>query len=359
MSFTRRSLFVISLLFIVALMAACNDGAYLLQCAKGQWSLMSRAKPIEDILAKETEPQNLRDQLSKVVSLREFAVSSLQLPDNGSYRKYSDIERPYAVWNVVVAPELSLDLNEWCFPIAGCVTYRGYFDEHEARTEADIFSVRGFDVDVYGVEAYSTLNWFDDPVLNTFLDNDDIRLAGLLFHELAHQVIYVQNDTEFNESFAKTVELEGLRRWFNKLGSHDLWLQCLQREERSADFHKLLAKVRSDLDNAYTAKQGNDQKRIAKEKILQQAFEDYENLKKSWNGYAGYDNWMKRGLNNARLSSMATYYDLVPAFQVLLLQAGNDLHRFYGEVKKLGALPEKERLAKLKSLSPSMRASLK
>ncbi len=358
MLFFRRTCCILLLLFTIALLTSCNDGAYLLQVAKGQWSLMSSAESIDDILTQGTERHDLREQLSKVVTLREFAVSSLDLPDNGSYHKYADLERPYAVWNLVVAPELSLKLNEWCFPVAGCVTYRGYFNEQEAQTKARAFSAQGFDVDVYGVEAYSTLNWFDDPVLNTFLDNDDIQLAGLLFHEMSHQVIYVQNDTVFNESFAKTVELEGLRRWFNGSNSQDLWLECLQREKRSADFNKFLAQVRSDLTQAYASEQGNDQKRIAKEQILQDAADDYEVLKERWGGYAGYDLWVQRGLNNARLSSVASYYELVPAFQTLLLQSGNNMGQFYAEVKKLGALPKDERLAKLKSLSPSIRASL-
>lgn len=358
MVFTRRSCYIVLVLVTIALLASCSDGAYILQCAKGHWSLMSRTESIDHLLTQDQQPQTLRDQLSKVVTLREFAVNSLHLPDNGSYHKYADLERPYAVWNLVVAPELSLELNEWCFPVAGCVTYRGYFDEQEARSQAQSFLDRGFDVDVYGVEAYSTLNWFDDPVLNTFLDNDDIRLAGLLFHEMSHQVVYVQNDTAFNESFAKTVELEGLRRWFESSGSEDLWHECLQRAKRSADFQKLLVKVRADLQKTYTSTQDNEQKRLAKEQILQSALDDYETLKLGWGGYGGYDSWIQRGLNNARLSSVAAYYDLVPAFQRLLQQSGNDLVKFYAEVKALGALPKDERLVKLRGLAPSVKASL-
>ncbi len=358
MFFTRRFCYIVLVLATIALLASCSDGAYLLQCAKGHWSLMSRTESIDNLLTQDHQPQTLRDQLSKVVTLREFAVNSLHLPDNGSYHKYADLERPYAVWNMVVAPELSLELNEWCFPVAGCVTYRGYFDEQEARNLAQSFKHQGFDVDVYGVEAYSTLNWFDDPVLNTFLDNDDIRLAGLLFHEMSHQVIYVQNDTAFNEAFAKTVELEGLMRWFDGSGSEDLWHECLQRAKRSAEFQKFLVKVRADLQKVYASTQGNDQKRLAKEHILQTALDDYATLKLGWGGYDGYDAWIQRGLNNARLSSVATYYDLVPAFQRLLQQSGNDLEKFYAEVKQLGALPKSERLAKLKAMAPSMQASL-
>jgi predicted aminopeptidase len=329
-----------------------------MQSVKGQWDLMSRAQPIDDILEQKSEPQNIRDQLTKVVELREFAVNSLKLPDTGSYREYADLERPYVVWNLVVAPELSLELNQWCFPVVGCVTYRGYFDEMSATTLARKYSVQGFEVDVYGVQAYSTLNWFDDPVLNTFLNNDDLHLAALLFHEMAHQVIYVQNDTVFNESFAKTVEMEGLRRWLQGTDSHDLWAQCLQREEQSTDFYKYLAEVRAELRLIYNSMLENDQKRLAKQQVLTKAYDEYESLKKSWHGYNGYDSWMRRGLNNARLSSMATYYELVPAFQTLLLQVDNDLQKFYFEVKTLGTLPENERHAKLKSLSPRLKAAL-
>jgi predicted aminopeptidase len=354
----RRLTYILSFVLCFFLLNACSERDYLLQSVKGQWDLMSRAKPIDDILEQNSEPQNIRDQLTKVVELREFAVNSLKLPDTGSYREYADLERPYVVWNLVVAPELSLELNQWCFPVVGCVTYRGYFDEMSATTLAQKYSVQGFDVDVYGVQAYSTLNWFDDPVLNTFLNNDDLHLAALLFHEMAHQVIYVQNDTVFNESFAKTVEMEGLRRWLQGTDSHDLWAQCLQREDQSADFYKFLEKVRAELHLIYNSMLENDQKRLAKKRVLTKAYDEYESLKKSWHGYNGYDNWMQRGLNNARLSSMATYYDLVPAFQTLLLEVDNDLQKFYFEVKALGVLPENERRAKLKSLSPRLKAAL-
>ncbi len=354
----RHLSYILPFIFCLFFLNSCSERDYLMQSVKGQWDLMSRAQPIDDILEQKSEPQNIRDQLTKVVELREFAVNSLKLPDTGSYREYADLERPYVVWNLVVAPELSLELNQWCFPVVGCVTYRGYFDEMSATTLARKYSVQGFEVDVYGVQAYSTLNWFDDPVLNTFLNNDDLHLAALLFHEMAHQVIYVQNDTVFNESFAKTVEMEGLRRWLQGTDSHDLWAQCLQREEQSTDFYKYLAEVRAELRLIYNSMLENDQKRLAKQQVLTKAYDEYESLKKSWHGYNGYDSWMRRGLNNARLSSMATYYELVPAFQTLLLQVDNDLQKFYFEVKTLGTLPENERHAKLKSLSPRLKAAL-
>lgn len=354
----RYLIYILPFILCLFLLNSCSEREYLLQSVIGQWDLMSRARPIEEILEQNTEPQSVQDQLAKVVRIRAFAVDTLHLPDSGSYREYADLERPYVVWNLVVAPELSLELNQWCFPFVGCVTYRGYFDEVSANSLAQRFSAQGFEVDVYGVQAYSTLNWFDDPVLNTFLTNDDIGLASLLFHEMAHQVVYVQNDTTFNESYAKTVELEGLRRWMQVSGLPDLWQECLQREDQSADFHDFLAKTRAELHQVYGSKLDNDQKRIAKQEILLHAYEEYEHLKKSWHGYEGYDPWMQRGLNNARLSSMATYYDLVPAFQALLQQVDHDLQKFYPEVQALGELPEGERLAKLKSLLPTLKASL-
>ena len=353
MSPLRSLLFLLVFIFCGLLLNACSESHYLLQCAKGHLSLMSRARPIEEILAQDSEPVIVRDQLAKVVELREFAINTLYLPDTGSYRKYADLERPYAVWNLVVAPELSLDLSRWCFPIAGCVTYRGYFEEESARAEAKTFSDQGFDVDVYGVQAYSTLRWFDDPVLNTFLTNDEIRLAGLLFHEMSHQIVYVQNDTAFNESFAKTVEMEGLRRWLDKSGSPELWHECLEREERSARFNGLLGNVRDELGWIYASDLDAAEKRKAKKAILHKAFDDYADLKENWNGYEGFDFWMQGGLNNARLSSVAAYHDLVPAFQGLLKHVDGDMQKFYAEVKALSELPERQRLAKLRAFLPT------
>ncbi len=319
---------------------------------------MSQAQPIEEILAQETEPQNVRDQLTKVVKMREFAVNSLRLPDSGSYLKYADLERPYVVWNLVAAPELSLELNQWCFPVAGCVTYRGYFDEPSAHTMAKKLAAQGFDVDVYGVQAYSTLNWFDDPVLNTFITNDDGHLAALLFHEMSHQIIYLQNDTAFNESFAKTVEMEGLRRWLQEAGSPDLWQQFLLSEAQSADFNKLLGTIRAELSLVYNSERDNDQKLLEKERTFAQAYVEYEQLKKEWGDSEDFDQWMAGGLNNARLSSMAAYYELVPAFQTLLHQVDYDLDKFYAKVKVLGALPKDVRRDELKALMTHVQTSL-
>ena len=337
---------------------ACGESGYLLQSVKGHLGLMSRAQPIEEILASNGEPEIVLSQLETVVRLRKFAVDSLALPDSGSYHEYADLERPYAVWNLTAAPEFSLEMKQWCFPVVGCVTYRGYFDENTALVMAGDLSAQGLDVDVYGVEAYSTLNWFDDPVLNTFLKNDEIHLAALLFHEMAHQVMYVPDATTFNESFAKTVEIEGLRRWFHGMEFDGLWQESLLREKRSADFQEFLSGIRLKLQAVYTADLEGEDKRLAKQQIISQSHEIYARLKEAWGGYTGYDRWMEKGINNARLSSAAAYHDLVPAFQTLLQGVDYDLPAFYVEVKKLGALPKDARQAKLKSLSPRLNASL-
>jgi len=353
----RMTLLFLSAACLVSL-NACGESGYLLQSVKGHLGVMSQAQPIEEILASNGESKTVLSQLETVVRLREFAVDSLHLPDNGSYHEYADLGRPYAVWNLTAAPEFSLEMKQWCFPVVGCVTYRGYFVESTALVMAEDLSAKGFDVDVYGVEAYSTLNWFDDPVLNTFLQNDEIHLAGLLFHEMAHQVIYVPDATTFNESFAKTIEIEGLRRWFHSTESERLWQECLLREKRSADFRDFLSGIRLELQTAYTADLEIQEKRLAKQQIISHAYESYARLKEEWGGYAGYDRWMEKGINNARLSSAAAYHDLVSAFQTLMQRVDYDLPAFYAEVRKLGSLPEDARQAKLKSLSPRLNASL-
>ena len=228
-----------------------------------------------------------------------------------------------------------------------------------AHAVKDSLAEQGFDADVYGVEAYSTLSWFDDPVLNTFLKNDEIHLASLLFHELAHQVVYVPNDTAFNESFAKTVEIEGVRRWARHAQSETLMEEYERREILSSQFKRFLNDVRLELQAVYTSPLDNTEKRKAKQEIIHRAYEDYAELKKGWGGYSGFDHWMDKGINNARLASIASYYDLVPAFQTLLQNVGHDFSAFYTEVKKLASQPEDIRTAHLQSLTSLQKVSFK
>ena len=335
------------LLSTVILLSACSDAGYYVQCVGGHLDVMRRCRPIDDLLADQTLPAERRARLEQIREVREFASRSLALPDNGSYRSFADLERPYVVWNVVAAPELSLEARQWCFPVAGCVSYRGYFDESAARDEAQRLQEEGLDVDRYGVQAYSTLNWFDDPVLNTFTDGPELQAAALIFHELAHQVVYVADDSRFNEAFARTVEEEGVRRWLTEHGTPDEWQRYRQQAMRAEAFHELLLTVRRQLAELYAGSQAREDKLKKKQEILLQANEAYQALKLSWNGYAGYDPWISRGLNNARLAAVATYHDLVPAFAGLLAETGGSLPAFYAKVTELAALPSASRLARL------------
>lgn len=332
---------------VLLVLIACTDAGYYVQCARGHWDVMRRCRPIDHLLADATLPEQRRARLAAIREARNFASEALALPDNGSYRKFADLERPFVVWNVVAAPEFSLKAKQWCFPVAGCVSYRGYFDKTSAEREAAQLAAAGFDTDVYGVQAYSTLTWFDDPVLNTFLDGPELNAVALVFHELAHQVVYVPDDSRFNEAFARTVELEGVKRWLDRHGSADDWRRYREQAERGEQLQALLGRHRQRLEALYAGSLPADAMRRAKEEILAGLAADYAGLKASWGGYAGYDAWMARGFNNARLASVATYHDLVPAFQGLLAAKGGDLPAFYRQVKELASLPSVERLARL------------
>lgn len=343
-------LLILAALAAAILLVACTEVGYYTQCVSGHWDVMRRCRPIDELLADNSLPADRRAQLTTIQAARNFASAELGLPDNDSYRKFADLERPYVVWNVVAVPEFSLEPKQWCFPVAGCVSYRGYFDEAAAHHEADRLAGEGYETDVYGVQAYSTLRWFDDPVLNTFLDGPELRAVALVFHELAHQVVYVADDSRFNEAFASTVELEGIKRWLKQNGTDAQWAQYRAHAERAEAFHALLLKSRERLADLYAGPLGDSAKRQGKAEILEATRRSYNELKASWNGYAGYDTWMSRGFNNARLASVATYRDLVPAFQGLLAAAGGDLPAFYEKVREAGALPSTERLARLQGL---------
>lgn len=341
----KKHVAAILLLCSLLVLSSCGDTGYLLQCVAGHWDILQRAEPIDAMLARGDLPPELQEQLKQVVSIRQFAVDQLNLPDSGSYRHYADLGRPYAVWNVVAAPEFSLDLMEWCFPFAGCVSYRGYFEEEKARLMAASLAVQGYDTEAYGVHAYSTLNWFSDPVLNTFLAGGDIRLAALLFHEMAHQVVYVPGDTVFNESFAKAVELEGVRLWLQDKGDPAQWLRFAEHEKRYTELQTMLAGVSDELKQLYAQPLQEQEMRALKKDALERLNRKYAALRESWGGYAGFDVWMSRGWNNARLGSMITYQDLVPVFQSMLSGTSHDFNTFYVFVKSLASMPQSERLA--------------
>lgn len=345
-------------LIAAGLLVACTEIGYYAQCVSGHWNVMRRCRPIGDLLADPSLPAERRTRLANIQAARDFASTALDLPDNGSYRKFADLDRPYVVWNMVAAPEFSLEAKQWCFPVAGCVSYRGYFDEAAARDEAGRLAAAGYEVDVYGVQAYSTLNWFADPVLNTFLDSSELTAVALIFHELAHQVVYVGDDSRFNEAFARTVELEGIRRWLEQHGSAKEWQRHQEQAGRSDRFQALLGQCRQRLAALYERTLPANEMRIAKQEILADIVRDYAELKSSWGGYAGYDAWIERGLNNARLTSLATYHDLLPAFQGLLASVRGDLPAFYRRAGELASLAPPERTAQLGAYAPKLQVKV-
>ena len=312
--------------------------------------LTRKAQPIAKVTADPATSAELKAKLEGVVEMRDFASRELHLPDNGSYRSYADIGRPYVVWNVFAAPEFSVKPKEWCFLFAGCVGYRGYFSKAGAEQFASELRAQRYDVFVGGVPAYSTLGWLDDPVLSTFVQYSDADIAELMFHELAHQLVYVQGDSTFNESFAVTVEREGVDRWLAAHGS-EAQRRAFEREQaRRQAFAELVAAYRDRLAQLYAEPLDAQRMRARKEEVLTQMREEYGRLKQSWDGFAGYDHWFEQPLNNAQLASVTIYTQLVPAFQRILRESDGDLQRFYAEVKRLAALPKAQRDAELASL---------
>jgi predicted aminopeptidase len=323
------------------------SGCYVLHTANGQLDVMSKRQPIDNVVADPGTAPAVRSQLEKVVAIRQFAVDRLALPDNGSYRSYADVGRPYVVWNVFAAEEFSVEPLRWCFPIAGCVAYRGYFSEIKARRFAGKLEQRGSDVFVGGVSAYSTLGHFDDPVLNTMIGWSDVQLASIIFHELSHQLLYVSDDSPFNEAFASVVEDESVRRWLIAEGRPRDLEDYQRRQRRYLEFATLLTEAREDLRTLYSRKMPEEQMRREKADALARLGSQYDALRRTWGGTGAFDDWAKTGFNNAHLVSVATYQDCVPGLQRLLDSVGDDLAKFYEAARRLGKLTKKERHAQV------------
>ncbi|MGH8661622.1 MAG: aminopeptidase, partial [Burkholderiales bacterium] len=292
----------------------------------------------------------LKDRLARVNEIRAFASGELGLPDNASYRRYADLERPYVVWNVFAAPEFSVQPFPSCFPFAGCVSYRGFFARKDAERHAAALAAEGHDVYIAGVPAYSTLGWFADPVLNTFIHYPEAEIARLIFHELAHQVAYVRDDTEFNESLAVAVEQEGVRRWLARGGDAGERERFERGRRIRAQFSGLIEKHRGRLDALYRTRLAPGAMRERKRGILAELESEYRSLKAEWGGYAGYDSWFARTPNNAQLASVVVYSRRVAAFETLLARENGNLPRFYAAVRALAALPKAERDVQLGAL---------
>lgn len=340
-----------AILLLLAALSGCASPLYYAQAVNGEFEMLAKRRPIEEVLADPATPLETKRQLELVLRLRDFATRALLLPDNRSFRTYADLARPYVVWDVLATPELSLKPRQWCFIVAGCVPYRGYFTRAAADQFAAKLTQKGYDVYVGGVPAYSTLGWFNDPVLNTFIHRSEADLAGLLFHELAHQKLYVRGDTAFNESFATAVELEGIRRWFQQNGAASEAADYLEKIKRREEFFALVLQHRARLAEVYASKLSDADKRAAKAREYAALRRDYALLKTKWNGDTAFDNWFKPNLNNAQLAAIGLYSQYIPAFQTLLAQQGGNLADFYRAVEKIANLPKVNRAQALQSLS--------
>ncbi len=351
---SMRRLLAAAVIVLSCLVSGCSTFAYYAQAVSGHFEMIGQARPLDAVERDPATPERLKERLALAREIREFASRELGLPDNGSYRRYADIGRPFVVWNVFSTPEFSIEPIEHCFPVAGCVVYRGYYAEADARREAAREAALGRDAYVGGVPAYSTLGWFDDPLLSSFVFQPEVELARLIFHELAHQVAYASSDSVFNESFASVVEEEGVRRWLAQragsprtpsggaAGAASFQQYEIARARRHA-FTDLLLGYRARLKTLFNSPGDDASRRRGKAALFSALAEDYARLKASWDGFPGYDRIMA-GANNALLASVASYNALVPALSELLDRQQRDLPAFYREVKALARLTKAERM---------------
>jgi predicted aminopeptidase len=345
--------FVAMALALVA-SSACQTTRFYTQAIGGQWQLLSQKQPIPEVIGHTPETSPLREQLQLAQEIVAFAESELGLPVKGAYQDYVDLDRRYVVWNVQAAPEFSLESRTWWYPIVGSLEYRGYFKEELAIEHAERLKRDGEDVHVGGVAAYSTLGWFDDPVLNTFIDRPETDLAELLFHELAHRRLFFAGDTDFSEAFATAVGRESVRRWLLARDDSQTLDRYLERRQRDDQVIALILRKRGALESLYglaetgaeTTALSTGELRAAKREIIASLRDEYEQLKDAWPGYKTFDKFMADPINNARLNAVDTYFDLVPKFERLITATGGDgLTPFFELIESTKRMDEEERRA--------------
>ncbi|UCU99695.1 aminopeptidase [Acidovorax radicis] len=370
-----------TLLFCLAL-AGCTSTTgtlgYYWQSLRGHLQLMQAAEPIDRWIARPDIAPALRERLQLAQRARAFAVAEMGLPDNASYRRYADLQRKAAVWNVVAAPPYALTLHTWCFPVTGCIGYRGYFTEADAQAEAAQLAAQGLEVEVYGVPAYSTLgymNWAGgDPLLSTFIAWPEGEFVRLLFHELAHQVVYAEGDTLFNESFATAVERIGSARWLATEASPTAREAFATSEARRIAFRALTRATRTRLADIYEQKEAlaltQQSLPAIKNEAMNRFRAEYAALRAHWltpggagpvastAQVAGYDRWVAKA-NNASFAAQAAYDELVPAFEALFEREDRDWQRFYDAVRRLSQQPQAQRHAALQAFVPRPTTSAK
>jgi predicted aminopeptidase len=339
--------FRIGLVLAAALALGGCGTLYVAQAARGQLQILNAREPIRKVVKDPRTDPALRRRLEEVRMAREFAWRELALPNNKSYTSYADLKRDYVVWSVVATPEFSVEPHEWCFPFVGCVAYRGYFRERSAQEFAAGLREQGYDAIVGGVPAYSTLGKFNDPVLNTMMSYGDDELASIMFHELSHQVIYIAGDTAFNEAFAVAVEQEGLARWLKFRGREADLGKYLERRARQAESLAIVARHRRELEQLYGAPIPTSEMRERKRAVFSRLVTELRELAERYGTESTLAAELDGRPNNARLASLATYYECVPGFQRVLAEQQFDLPRFYEAVRELAGLPREERRARL------------
>ena len=343
MSTTQLTRFVLLLTISTAL-----SGCYYTQAARGQLELMRKREPIEELIKDPETPEELVARLKLVQEARRFSIDELGLPDNDSYRSYADLERDYVLWNVFAAKEFSVSPKTWCYPIVGCVSYRGYFKKEKAESVAEDLNDSGYDVHTAGVSAYSTLGRFSDPVVNTMMHWDDSRLVAVMFHELAHQVLYIKDDTQFNESFATAVEQYGIEQFLEARGEASDFDAYIEEKKFRKSIVALVVDARSDLETLYLTRIGPDLMRERKQQRLSRLTEELRTL--LTDSGRDSDAWLSRPFNNARVASFALYEGRVPQFQKMLSQCEGELQCFYDEAERVSKLEREERDAYLDAL---------
>ena len=367
----RRLLAALALAAAVTALSGCRTLTFYGQAFKGQYELLAHAQPIQKLLADPQTPDRLKERLRLLLDLRVFAQQKLKLPVDGHYQRYVDVHRPFVVWNVEAAPEFSLQPKTWWYPLVGSLEYRGYFSERGAGNYGNWLGKNGYDVYLGGAQAYSTLGWFKDPALNTFIFEPDADLAEVIFHELAHQRVFARGDTDFNEAFATTVGQEGARRWLRAQEATAESEVYRAELRRTAQFARLIMATRAQLATLYGDERNEwgkltttshkrrvprQQLRLEKRRVLDHLQRAYSGLKAQWGGDTEYDGWFSRPINNAKLNSVAAYYDLVPGFQQLLEINDGDLEKFYQAAERLSKMPQKQRRQSLRRLAQAFPA---
>jgi len=349
-----RKLYRVAVLSLLVMAFVLLEGCYYMQAFSGQMEVLRKRRPVSEVIADEQTDEELRRRLEMVQEARLFGVDELLLPENNSYRSYTDLERDYVVWNVIAAEEFSFTPKTWCYPVAGCVAYRGYFSEKSAQKLGDKLSQKGYDVTVGGVSAYSTLGKFADPLLNTMMHWSDADLVATMFHELAHQKLYIKGDTAFNESFATAVAAFGIERWLAEIDQLDALNSYQERKVLRRSMMALVQDTRESLQRLYAEDIDDDEKRERKRTFLDE-LSAQAGVTVEISG-TGARNWLAAPLNNARLVSLGLYEGQLGSFSQILENCAGDIECFYFETEKLSEMSLADRQHALELLDSAANA---